>query len=415
MRVSRYIFPLLLATTALAALPTASFAQVAACGPSVTTADAVVTAPVPPPALPVYEQPPIPAPGYLWTPGYWSYATAGYYWVPGTWVLPPTAGLLWTPAYWGWHNGLYAFNAGYWGLTVGFYGGINYGFGYNGAGYWGGRWDHGQFAYNRTVNNFGGVHITNVYNRTVIANNDPGRASYNGGVGGVAVRPPAEQEAYAHERHLAPTQEQTAHVEAARNDPSLRATENHGRPQIAATARPGELHGTGVVAAREAAPANGAAERAPSEAGVRSNEPSHTAATEARPAEAHPNAADRAPTARTATATQREEHATTSPEAHVATRPAEARPAEHAAARPAEARPAEHAASRPTAPRPAEHTVAHPAAPHPAEHAAARPAAPRPAARPAAARPEQHAAARTAAPRPQMHAAAPHPAEPRRG
>lgn len=26
----------------------------------------------PPPELPVYEQPPIPAPGYLWTPGYWA-------------------------------------------------------------------------------------------------------------------------------------------------------------------------------------------------------------------------------------------------------------------------------------------------------------------------------------------------------
>ena len=36
-----------------------------------------------PPALPVYEQPPLPAPGYLWTPGYWSYGEAGYFWVPG--------------------------------------------------------------------------------------------------------------------------------------------------------------------------------------------------------------------------------------------------------------------------------------------------------------------------------------------
>jgi hypothetical protein len=25
-----------------------------------------------PPALPVYDQPPLPGPGYLWTPGYWS-------------------------------------------------------------------------------------------------------------------------------------------------------------------------------------------------------------------------------------------------------------------------------------------------------------------------------------------------------
>ena len=41
-----------------------------------------------PPELPVYEQPPIPAVGYLWTPGYWAWGDdiQDYYWVPGTWV-----------------------------------------------------------------------------------------------------------------------------------------------------------------------------------------------------------------------------------------------------------------------------------------------------------------------------------------
>jgi len=29
-----------------------------------------------PPVLPVYEQPPLPAPGYIWTPGYWAYGEA---------------------------------------------------------------------------------------------------------------------------------------------------------------------------------------------------------------------------------------------------------------------------------------------------------------------------------------------------
>ena len=43
-----------------------------------------------PPVLPVYVQPICPAPGYMWTPGYWAYADeAGYYWVPGAWVLAP--------------------------------------------------------------------------------------------------------------------------------------------------------------------------------------------------------------------------------------------------------------------------------------------------------------------------------------
>ena len=54
----------------------------------------------------------------------------GYYWVPGTWVQPPRVGVLWTPGYWGFVGGVYAFHAGYWGPHVGFYGGVNYGFGY---------------------------------------------------------------------------------------------------------------------------------------------------------------------------------------------------------------------------------------------------------------------------------------------
>ena len=89
-----------------------------------------------PPPLPEYDQPPIPGPGYVWTPGYWSYADDfGYYWVPGAWAQPPRPGLLWTPGYWGWRNGVFAFNPGYWGAVVGFYGGVNYGHGYGGAGY----------------------------------------------------------------------------------------------------------------------------------------------------------------------------------------------------------------------------------------------------------------------------------------
>ena len=269
MRASRYILPLLLATSALAVFPAASFAQVA-CGPSVTTADAATTAPIAPPALPDYDQPPIPAPGYIWTPGYWGYADAGYYWVPGTWVQPPTDRPVVDARLLGLERGVYAWNAGYWGLTVGFYGGIDYGFGYGGVGYDGGYWDHGHFAYNRTVNNFGGVHITNVYNRTVI-NNDSRRISYNGGTGGLTARPTAQQEAYAHEHHLPPTREQTAHVDAARGNRSLLATENHRHPPIAATQRPGDLHTPGAVAARQAAqpqchrrrsPAAGTAERA---------------------------------------------------------------------------------------------------------------------------------------------------------
>jgi hypothetical protein len=31
-----------------------------------------------PPVLPVYEQPPCPEPGWLWTPGYWAYGVHGH-------------------------------------------------------------------------------------------------------------------------------------------------------------------------------------------------------------------------------------------------------------------------------------------------------------------------------------------------
>src|SRR5258705_12873436 len=137
-----------------------------------------------PPVLPVYVQPAIPAPGYIWTPGYWAYGTDGYFWVPGTWVLPPSVGVLWTPGYWGWNSGVYAWNAGYWGPTIGFYGGVNYGFGYTGVGYAGGYWAGSVFSYNRTVNNFGNVNITNVYNKTVIVNNNAPRTRFNAGARG---------------------------------------------------------------------------------------------------------------------------------------------------------------------------------------------------------------------------------------
>src|ERR1700727_1525572 len=109
-------FPILplVATLALPLMPSLSYAQATGCGPTVAADTAVDPVPAPPPALPVYEQPPIPAPGYIWTPGYWGNGSDGYYWVPGTWVEPPQPGLLWTPGYWGWFNGAYIFSRGYW-------------------------------------------------------------------------------------------------------------------------------------------------------------------------------------------------------------------------------------------------------------------------------------------------------------
>jgi hypothetical protein len=205
-----------------------------------------------PPELPVYEQPLCPGDGYLWTPGYWAYADDdyGYYWVPGTWVMAPEAGLLWTPAYWGWGNNGYVFNQGYWGQQVGFYGGVSYGYGYNGDGYQGGRWQGRQFYYNRSVSNVNVTNIHNVYNTTVINNTTVNRVSYNGGNGGISARPTAQQESVAREKHVAPVAAQTQHAQAARTDPEQRASVNHGTPAVAATPKPGAFTDRAAVHAK---------------------------------------------------------------------------------------------------------------------------------------------------------------------
>jgi hypothetical protein len=133
-----------------------------------------------PPAIPVYVQPVCPGDGYIWTPGYWAYTDDGYEWVDGAWVLAPYTGALWTPGYWAYGPGGYFWNAGYWGPTVGYYGGINYGFGYFGVGFYGGYWNGGHFFYNRAYNRIGfGGGFHNVYeNRVSGFDGRPGGASF---------------------------------------------------------------------------------------------------------------------------------------------------------------------------------------------------------------------------------------------
>jgi len=204
-----------------------------------------------PPPLPIYAQPICPGPGYLWTPGYWGWnEDAGYYWVPGTWVLAPV-GMLWTPGYWGWGGGFYAWHPGYWGPHIGFYGGINYGFGYTGIGFVGGEWRGGAFYYNRYVTNVSVTNVTHVYNRSVEVNNTR-TTSYNGGTGGVEARPTAQEEAWSRERHSAALETQTQHERLAGQNRQNFASENHGRPAVAATARPGDFSGHSAVPARAA-------------------------------------------------------------------------------------------------------------------------------------------------------------------
>jgi hypothetical protein len=238
MHLSRWIALSALAFFVMIAAPAVSLAQV----------DVVIT--VEPPELPVYDQPEIPAPGYIWAPGYWAYGPDGYFWVPGTWVEPPAVELLWTPGYWAFDDGRYYWREGYWGPHIGFYGGINYGFGYVGTGYYGGVWRGGVFVYNTTVTNIGSVRITNVYTENVV-NRSVARTSFNG-PGGVTTKPTEQELAAAHEHHIAPTGAQTQHLTAASTNKALLASVNHGKPAVAATGRPGQFSGSGVVAAREA-------------------------------------------------------------------------------------------------------------------------------------------------------------------
>jgi Skp family chaperone for outer membrane proteins len=203
-------------------LSTAAFAQV---GVSVAIA---------PPELPVYEQPVCPGDGYIWTPGYWAW-DGEYYWVPGTWVMAPEVGFLWTPGYWGWGGNGFLFNEGYWGMSVGFYGGIDYGFGYFGNGYEGGRWDNGHFFYNTAVNRVDANSFHNVYNTRV--NENVSHVSYNGGNGGINARATSEEEAAARGRRTGPVATQTQHAYSARNNPQQRFSANHGAPPVTATSR----------------------------------------------------------------------------------------------------------------------------------------------------------------------------------
>jgi hypothetical protein len=216
-----------------------------------------------PPALPVYVQPMCPGPGYHWIPGYWAWNdVGGYYWVPGTWVVAPV-GMLWTPGYWGFAGGFYGWHAGYWGPHVGFYGGINYGFGYGGVGFAGGEWRGGTFFYNRAVMNVNVTNVTNVYNRTVIVNNT--HTSFNG-PGGIEARPTPQEEAYGREPHTAALAAQTQHEHAASQNRQLFASENHGRPAVAATGRPGEFSGRNVQRASAAGEPYHAPKMSPQEA-----------------------------------------------------------------------------------------------------------------------------------------------------
>src|SRR5580700_4352479 len=218
------------------------FAGLLGFSPCLASADVSIT--IAPPPIPEYDQPPCPGDGYLWSPGYWAWGDdSDYYWVPGVWIEPPEVGFLWTPGWWGWGGGGYLWHTGFWGPHIGFYGGINYGFGYFGNGFWGGHWEGGHFFYNSACWHVG-ANIHNAYvNRSFV--DEHNRAGFNG-PGGIDRRATPAEERAAHEGRHDMTEEQRAHERDALHDRGQKFSENKGNPSkttLVKTAHEGEHQG----------------------------------------------------------------------------------------------------------------------------------------------------------------------------
>ncbi len=220
--------------------------------PASSHASVFISVGIAPPPLMVYEQPPCPQPGWMWQPGYWAYGPDGYYWVPGAWVPSPYVGALWTPGYWGWSTGFYVWHPGYWARHVGYYGGVNYGFGYMGIGFVGGAWRGREFAYNTAVVRVNNVYIHNTYiDRTIVERNtiiNNRHVAYSGGPGGIQHMPTAQERLAMHDQHMTRATYLNQREAAARADHNAYFNANHGRP-------------ANVVANHPNGPMNGAADR----------------------------------------------------------------------------------------------------------------------------------------------------------
>ena len=200
----------------------------------------------PPPPLPVYDQPPIPGDGYVWTPGYWDWSDDDddYYWVPGAWVEPPEPGVYWTPGYWRYYDGRYLYSDGYWGPEVGYYGGVDYGYGYGGEGYAGGRWQGDRFLLQQPGEQFRRPADCDRLQPGRGDQRQPGelqrrarRPAGGAGPGRGRRRPDAP--------HGSSTRVPVAAARMARAEPQRRASVNGGAPPIAATSRPAAFRAGG--------------------------------------------------------------------------------------------------------------------------------------------------------------------------
>ena len=134
---------------------------------------------------------------------------------------------------------------------MGYYGGINYGYGYIGHGYDGGRWDRGHFRYNSAVNNIPAGRVNNVY-RAPVPQRPVHAESFNGGNSPWHARPTASERRFEGAQHPNPTPAQMNHEQRAIGIPEQRMGSNHGMPPTAATPRPGGFGEPQVERARPA-------------------------------------------------------------------------------------------------------------------------------------------------------------------
>ena len=84
-------------------------------GPVASAAKVSFSVGLTPPAPVVETAPPPPAPGSVWTSGYWSWDGAKYVWVPGQYAVPPFPAAVWIGGRWVPHGARWVWTNGHWG------------------------------------------------------------------------------------------------------------------------------------------------------------------------------------------------------------------------------------------------------------------------------------------------------------
>jgi hypothetical protein len=81
--------------------------------PALSQAGVGIYVNVAPPAPIVEAPPPVPQPGYVWAPGYYSWVNGAHVWVPGHYIAG-RPGWHWVPDRWVQRGPRYVYVAGHW-------------------------------------------------------------------------------------------------------------------------------------------------------------------------------------------------------------------------------------------------------------------------------------------------------------